>query len=254
MEVGSTCLAAHVGRDAVSIAQSSTSTLVYNVGEHREHLQVGVLAHDFGLITCELGKHIAAVVGDARHINGLNTHTAVGKSRVGGNHLAQRHLACAQTQGGHRVEIAGDAKTVHPPCQLVGCHGIVAVAFNPVLTRASHETGRNPVLGVGQRLFQCHSAATAFVCRIVYLVVPDDVGRTAGSGRAGGQTTVLNRLGVDKGFYCRTDLTTTCRHHVILEEAEIGTAHIGFHKTCHRIHRHHGATQERLGVKQRVKR
>ena len=65
MEVGSAGLAAHIGSDAIGITQAGTGTLVHNVSEHREHLQVGVLAHDFGLVTCEFGKHVAAVIGDA---------------------------------------------------------------------------------------------------------------------------------------------------------------------------------------------
>ena len=88
--------------------------MVDNAHQHREHLQVSVLAHNLSLLSIELSHHISLVVTDAGNIDGLDTHAAIGERRVGGNHLAHGDFADAQAERWYLFEVAGDAERVHP--------------------------------------------------------------------------------------------------------------------------------------------
>ena len=57
---------------------------------------------------------------------------------------------------------------------------------------------------------------------------------------------------VDKGFHCRTDLSSTGHGHIILEMGIIETTHIGFDKPVARIDRHEPGTQKRFIIANRI--
>ena len=252
VEVGGARLAAHLGGDVVLRAQAASRARVHHAHEHVEHFIIGVLAHDFGLLASELGKDVTLVVANACDIDRLDAHATVGKRRVGRHHLAQGDFAHPQAQSRHGLQVAGDAKAVHPLGQLAGwVHG-VALLLNPVGRGALHEAGRNGVDRGGESRLECHRAASA--TRVPHLAVPVDVWSAAGAHRARRATVVVHSLGIDKRLDRGANLPAPFRHHVVLEEAEVGASHVGFHISGDRIHRHHGASQERLGVEQRVAR
>ena len=236
IEVGRTRLAAHVH---IKVQAAGSASLDHST-EHINHA-IGRLGTD-GLIFLgeELGEHIAVVIANASHHHGHNTATVIGKSTVGRHHLVERNLASTQTQRQVGLQVARNAEViVHHLDHFLG--GI-----------ALQDARRNPVTGNGKRIAQLRMPAqsvttTAWSPAAIVRLRVLKVG-------AAWRLAILHGERVDKRFHRRPDLSSTGRHHIILEMLEVQTAHIGFHLAGARVHRHHATAQERLHVEHGIER
>ncbi len=120
-----------------------------------------------------------------------------------------------------------------------------------------YETCRNPVVGVSECPAQIDHLA--YPCTAGIAWCPHSAGLvgkhrlSVGKLVTGGEA-FLHRVSVEKRLACRTDLTPSGRHHVILEVAEVGTANIGLDMTVKRIHGHESRAQEVFVIEHGVER
>ncbi len=181
--------------------------------------------------------HVALIVLDAAHENGIHTHAFVGECRIRTHHLAHRHVGRTQTKRILCVYISGYSEHTHHLHKIAG-------------TVLVYEPCRNPVVGVGECPTQVHHLPYASASGISRCPVAEYRLRVAVSGAR--RVSLRHRKRIQERFDSRTHLTLAFRHHIILEMVEIRTAYVCLHISGNRVHAHHAYAQYAFHIHQRV--
>ena len=212
--------------------------MIDNGAHHIDHLVAASLRNHLVHARCELCNHISFAVFDTTDEGRGAADALIDEGGVGRGHFSHGDLAWAEAEchGGVNVGI-GNTKVLHQALQSATA-GV----------NLTHEVGRCPVARLRKSPNEGYHLPGS--CAVGIARCPKRSAHAISTlciqHERFGCVAVFKRHDVDKGFHCRTDLSSTGHGHIILEMGIIETAHIGFDKPVARIDRHEPGTQNAL--------
>ena len=230
---------------AVFETQAHPAALRHHTLHQINHQIGGLFVHGLLLHRRKFFEHHAVFVFNAGNEHGVAVNAFVGVGGHGRCHLFDRNIHGAETNGGHRFHLRGNA---HLPRQ--GNHGIGRKTFD--------EIGRNEIDRVRQGPTQAHHLALAFVAGVlgapVVLSRLRNANRHVGHLGAGRVFALLHGERINKRLESRTYLPRALRHVVVLKILIVDAAHIGAYIARLRLDGHQPAMQKPFVIPKRIPR